>query len=99
MVNFFSFLVIFITLVFTNENQNIIDVLEEYNKAFGEANYSKIIECFDLPSSFNLKDKTIMAIDLGPYWTSEKAMSVINSIFRNPQTLLDEFNRQKKENK
>ena len=61
MVKFFSFLVIFITLVFTNEKQNIIDALEEYNKAFGEANYSKIIECFDLPSSFNLKDKTIMA--------------------------------------
>ena len=27
-------------------------------------------------------------------WTSEKAMSNINSIFKNPQTLTDEFNRQ-----
>ena len=29
-------------------------------------------------------------------WQSEKAMSVMNSIFKNPQTLADEYNRQMK---
>ena len=28
-------------------------------------------------------------------WTSEKAMSSINSIFKSPQTLTNEYNRQK----
>ena len=32
-------------------------------------------------------------------WTSEKAMSSMNSIFRSPQTLLTEFNRQLEESK
>ena len=29
-------------------------------------------------------------------WTSEKAMSKLNSIFKSPKTLSEEFNRQKK---
>ena len=32
-------------------------------------------------------------------WTSEKAMSTINSVFRSPQTLVDEFNHQLEESK
>jgi len=32
-------------------------------------------------------------------WTSEKAMSTMNSIFRSPQTLIDEFNHQLEESK
>ena len=32
-------------------------------------------------------------------WTSEKAMSSINSIFRSPQSLANEFNRQLEEKK
>ncbi len=30
-------------------------------------------------------------------WTSDKAMSSINSFLKNPQTLADEYNNQKKE--
>ena len=28
-------------------------------------------------------------------WTSEKAMSILNSIFKTPETLTKEYNRQK----
>tara|TARA_B100001989_G_scaffold10088_1_gene6522 strand:- start:4681 stop:4959 length:279 start_codon:yes stop_codon:yes gene_type:complete len=31
-------------------------------------------------------------------WTSEKAMSSMNSIFRTPRTLVDEYNRQLEKN-
>ena len=43
------------------EKQAIIDILERYNKVFGESNYSEIANCFDFPASFNLKNKTINA--------------------------------------
>lgn len=32
-------------------------------------------------------------------WTSEKAMSSLNSIFKTPKTLTDEYNRQHSESK
>ena len=32
-------------------------------------------------------------------WTSEKAMSTMNSFFRSPQALVDEFNHQLEESK
>ena len=41
--------------------EDITNVLENYNQAFGEADYSKIIKLFDYPAVFNLKDKTIAA--------------------------------------
>ena len=55
------FLVVFLSSALSLEKENIIDVLERYNKAFGEENYSKIISFFDYPTSFNLKDKTVTA--------------------------------------
>ena len=61
MFRIFLFFVIITGSVFTTEKQDIIDVLEKYNKAFGEADYSGIIKFFDWPSSFHLKDKTIIA--------------------------------------
>jgi len=61
MFRIFLFFVIITGSVFTTEKQDIIDVLEKYNKAFGEADYSGIINFFDRPSSFNLKDKTVIA--------------------------------------
>ena len=41
------------------------------------------------------------AIELGFEfdWTSEKALSSLNSIFKNPLTLSEEYNKQKKSNK
>ncbi len=53
------YLLISHSLLISSEKENIIDVLEKYNKAFGEANYSEIINYFDYPVSFNLQDKTI----------------------------------------
>ena len=50
-----------VSLMMSSEKQDILDILEEYNNAFGEANYSKIIKFFDYPASFNLNDKTITA--------------------------------------
>ena len=55
------FIVLFFSSIMPADKQAIIDALERYNKAFGEANYSEITNCFDLPASFNLKDKTINA--------------------------------------
>ena len=55
------FLVVFLSFGLSIEKENIIDVLERYNKAFGEENYSEIISFFDYPTSFNLKDKTVTA--------------------------------------
>ena len=51
----------FYSLAAATERQDIIDVLENYNKAFGKADYSDIINYFDYPASFNLQDKTIGA--------------------------------------
>ena len=48
-------------MIMSSEKQDIIEVLEEYNKAFGEKKYSEIINFFDYPASFNLTDKTITA--------------------------------------
>ena len=54
-------LFLFISLIHTHQKQDIVDVLQSYNKAFGEADYSKIISFFDYPTSFNLSDKTVTA--------------------------------------
>ena len=55
------FLFIILSFIMPVEKQAIIDILERYNKVFGEANYSEIANCFDFPASFNLKNKTINA--------------------------------------
>ena len=57
MVNFFSYLVIFTTLVFTNEKQNIIDVLE--NRSCFIINWKKISK--DKMTGISLYNK-------GPTW-------------------------------
>ena len=54
-------LIVFFSLIASNQKQDIVDVLQSYNKAFGEADYSKIITFFDYPTYFNLSDKTITA--------------------------------------
>ena len=61
MLKIISYFFIFISLALANEKQNIIDVLDQYNKAFGKADYSNIAKCFDYPAYFNLQDKTIGA--------------------------------------
>jgi len=53
--------IFFSSSIFATEKEDILNLLEKYNSAFGEANYSEIIQCFDFPTSFNLKDKTITA--------------------------------------
>tara|TARA_Y100000996_G_scaffold377495_1_gene329582 strand:- start:91 stop:603 length:513 start_codon:yes stop_codon:yes gene_type:complete len=55
------YILIFFSLVIASERQNIVDVLESYNEAFGNSNYSDIVNYFDYPTSFNLQDKTIGA--------------------------------------
>tara|TARA_Y100000768_G_scaffold64396_1_gene44434 strand:+ start:301 stop:729 length:429 start_codon:yes stop_codon:yes gene_type:complete len=55
------FLILFLSIAMTSQKQDIIEVLEQYNKYFGEAKYSKIVNSFDYPASFNLSDKTITA--------------------------------------
>ena len=54
-------LIAFFSLIVSNQKQDIVDILQSYNKAFGEADYSKIITFFDYPTSFNLSDKTVIA--------------------------------------
>ena len=54
-------ILIFYSLAMATEKQDIVDVLQSYNKAFGEADYTKIISFFDYPTSFNLSDKTVTA--------------------------------------
>ena len=61
MLKIVLFIVLFFSSIMPVEKQAIIDILERYNKVFGEANYSEIANCFDFPASFNLKDKTINA--------------------------------------
>ena len=53
------YIIIFYSLSIASTRQDIVDVLNNYNKAFGEANYSDIANYFDYPTSFNLQDKTI----------------------------------------
>ena len=52
---------IFSSIIISSEKKDIFEVLEKYNKAFGEKKYSEIIKFFDYPASFNLADKTITA--------------------------------------
>jgi len=54
-------LFIFFSLAISSDMQDIMDVMNKYNKSFGDANYSEIISCFNYPTSFNLHDNTIMA--------------------------------------
>ncbi len=61
MIRRFLFLSILFSLAVPLEKKEIVDVLEEYNEAFGEAQYSEIISFFDFPVFFNLQDKTIKA--------------------------------------
>ena len=61
MIKIFTFTLIFISSIICGEKKQILDVLDRYNKAFGEANYSQIIKFFDYPTYFNLSDKTISA--------------------------------------
>ena len=51
----------FLSSVIAIERQDIVNVLNKYNEAFGEADYSKIVNYFDYPTFFNLEDKTILA--------------------------------------
>ena len=48
-------------MAIATERQDIVDVLENYNEAFGKADYSDIVNYFDYPASFNLQNKTIGA--------------------------------------
>ena len=48
-------------MAIATERQDIVDVLENYNEAFGKADYSDIVNYFDYPVSFNLQDKTMGA--------------------------------------
>ena len=55
------FIYIFYSSALATERQDIVNVLENYNKAFGKADYSDIVNYFDYPVSFNLQHKTIGA--------------------------------------
>ena len=61
MLKIISYFFILISLAAANQKQNIIDLLDQYNTAFGKADYSDIAKCFDYPAYFNLQDKTIGA--------------------------------------
>ncbi len=62
MLNKFLFLVLFISLFLaSDQKEEIKNVLNDYNDAFGKADYSKIVSFFDTPASFNLEEKTITA--------------------------------------
>ena len=60
MINKFLFFLFFQSLIFSNQ-YDIIDVFEDYNKSFADKDYKNIVKYFDLPVSFNLRDKTILA--------------------------------------
>ena len=49
------YIITFYSLAIATEKQDIVDVLESYNEAFGQANYSDIVNYFDCPASFNLQ--------------------------------------------
>ena len=57
----FFLLILISSILISSQNQDIIDALDDYNEAFGDADYSEIISFFDYPVSFNLQDKTIIA--------------------------------------
>ena len=61
MLKIILLLLMTISLATSNKKEDIINILEGYNNAFSNENYSKIISFFDYPTSFNLNDKTIMA--------------------------------------
>ena len=61
MIRLVVFIIILLSSAISNERENIIKLLENYNNAFGKSDYSEIINCFDYPTSFNLIDKTIIA--------------------------------------
>ena len=62
MFNKFLFLVLFFSLFLaSDQKEEIKNVLNDYNDAFGKADYSKIVSFFDTPASFNLEEKTITA--------------------------------------
>ena len=52
---------LFFSFLMPSPKNDILAVMNIYNKAFGEADYSKIVQLFDYPASFSLEDKTIMA--------------------------------------
>ena len=52
---------LFFSFLMPSPKNDIIVVMDIYNKAFAEADYSRIVKLFDYPASFNLEDKTIMA--------------------------------------
>ena len=60
MINKILFFLFFQSLIFSNQD-DIIDVFEDYNKSFADKDYKNIVKYFDLPVSFNLRDKTILA--------------------------------------
>ena len=55
------FFLVFFSLSIANEKSEILDLLNQYNRAFADANYSEIVDFFNSPVSFNLQDKTIIA--------------------------------------
>ena len=55
------YIFIFHTLAMATAREDILNVLESYNEAFGKADYSDIINYFDYPAYFNLQDKTVGA--------------------------------------
>ena len=61
MIRIISLLLLFFSLLISNPKNDIISVMDSYNKAFENADYSKIISFFDYPAFFNLDDKTINA--------------------------------------
>ena len=60
MINKILFFLFFQSLIFSNQD-DIINVFEDYNKSFADKDYKNIVKYFDLPVSFNLIDKTILA--------------------------------------
>ncbi len=52
---------LFFSFLMPSLKSDILVVMDIYNKAFAEADYSRIVKIFDYPASFNLEDKTIMA--------------------------------------
>ena len=61
-----NYKVIFFTLIlfsfsWLSETNKIMNTLNNYNMAFGKADYSEIVKYFDYPASFTLAIKTINA--------------------------------------
>ena len=55
------FFLIFFSMSVADEKNEILDLLNQYNSAFADANYSEIVDFFNFPVSFNLQDKTVTA--------------------------------------